>query len=472
MIPSRPSGRVAARFASPTRTTRPEPFSSSMLRSLRRDVLAMGLPSMAGFLMLTIYDLVDIFWLARLGEGPVAAVTAFSAWQWVLTFANQIVGTGSVSFISRRFGAGDFEGCERSIQATFFLKALVGLGAGALGLVLTRTALGVMGAADDVVELGVSYGVIRWLAMAPELMSFSVYTALRGIGRPALGMWISIAGTIINLILDPILIFGLGPIPALGIRGAALATAVGFVTVTVWGMAALSSRHSAVRVRWWNGPRPRRAQLVAMIRIGLPSGGSALSYALFSATIVSLVAVYGTTAVALFGMAQKVIRFGRMLVAGLGLGSGALIGQQLGAGRLERAWLTTVVSARLGIGVLVVFAVVVCAGAPLIASAFFPDAATASAARPYLWILAAGVPFVGIVMAAEAAFSGAGLNGPPMVAQIIVSWAITIPLILFLGQGLGLGVLGALAAVAVGEGILAVAFTLLVRRGNWLAHAI
>jgi putative MATE family efflux protein len=470
MIPRRPSGRAAARFASPTRTTRPEPFTSSMARSLRRDVLAMGIPSMTGFLMLTIYDLVDIFWLARLGEGPVAAVTAFSAWQWILTFGNQIVGTGSVSFISRRFGAGDTEGCERAIQATFLLKAIVGLFAGAVGLLATRLALTTMGAAPEVVDLGVTYGTVRLLAVAPELMSFSVYTALRGIGRPSLGMWISIVGTLINLGLDPLLIFGAGPIPALGILGAAIASAIGFLTVTVWGMVALSSRHSPLRVRWITGPRPTIPEMKSMIRIGAPSGGAALSFSLFSATIVSLVAVHGTTAVALFGMAQKIIRFGRMLVGGLSLGSSALIGQQLGAGRLERAWLTTVVSARLGIGILLTFGGLVAIAAPQIARVFFPDAGTASAGVVYLRLLALGLPFAGITSAAEAAFSGAGLNAPTMIAEILVAWCLTVPLTMLLGQTLGAP--GTLLGISCGEVMMAAALFVLLRRGNWLAHSI
>ncbi|HMB69174.1 MAG TPA: MATE family efflux transporter, partial [bacterium] len=344
MIPVRPSRRAAAHLASPTRPGRAERFTPELHRELVREVLAMGLPSVASFLMLTIYDLVDIFWLARLGEEPVAAVTAFSAYLWLLTSPNMIVGSGSVAFISRRYGAGDGAGTEMAIKNTFLLKIALGLAAGAVGMATARPALELMGAAPAVVDLGVRYGHVQWMVLGATLASFSVYTAFRGIGRPLLGMWISAAGTLVNLALDPLLIFGIGPFPELGILGASIASAAGFVTVTTWGLVALASSRSTVRVRWWRRPFGSMAEMRAMLRIGAPAGLASLSMALFGTVLVKLVAVYGTGVVALFGMAQKVLHFGRMLVAGLGLGSSALVGQFLGGGRLERAWLTAMVS--------------------------------------------------------------------------------------------------------------------------------
>jgi Na+-driven multidrug efflux pump len=194
----------------------------------------------------------------------------------------------------------------------------------------------------------VAYARPQFLVLGVILASFSVYTALRGIGRPRLAMWISLAGAAVNLVLDPLLIFGIGPFPELGIVGASVASALGWITVTGWGCVALASAHSSVRVRWLAPPYPDIGEMRAMLRIGAPSGLSSFSMALFGAVIVKLVAVYGTGAVALFGMAQKILGFGRTLIAGLGLGSGALVGQHLGGGKLERAWVTTVVSIRMG----------------------------------------------------------------------------------------------------------------------------
>ncbi|MBZ0267287.1 MATE family efflux transporter, partial [bacterium] len=464
--------RVAAHFESPDRNPPGEPITGTLHRSLLGEVIAMGLPSMASFLMITIYDLVDIFWLAKLGEAPVAAVTAYSAYLWVLTFANMIVGAGSVAFISRRYGADDARGTEVAIKNTFLLKFLVGALAGIAGYLTIGPALRIMGAAPDVIPLGVAYGRPQWFVLGIVLASFSVYTALRGIGRPRLGMYISLAGAVVNLVLDPLLIFGIGPFPELGIVGASVASALGWVTVTGWGCVALASAHSSVRVRWFAAPYPDGREMIAMLRIGMPSGLSSFSMALFGAVIVKLVAVYGTGAVALFGMTQKILGFGRMLIGGLGLGSGALVGQQLGGGRLERAWVTTIVSMRLGAGFLAVFGAFVALAAPAIVSMFFADPELAAPGTLFLRIMVIGLPFAGISTAAHNAFGGAGMNLPPMILQVAVAWAITVPGVLLLGRVANYGAAGAMAGVAIGEVLGALLFIVLIRRGSWLVYRI
>jgi putative MATE family efflux protein len=430
----------------------------------------MGAPSMASFLLLTVYDLIDVFWLAKLGEEPVAAVTVFSALFWVLSFPNQVIGVGSIAYISRRFGAGEAARTEVAIKNTFFAKLLVGVAVGAVGLAVAAWAFGLLGAEPEVRALGVRYGTVQWIAAPLTLASFSVYTALRGIGRPALGMWISVAGTILNLGLDPLLIFGPGPFPELGIRGAAIASAAGYGVVTVWGMAALAGPASPVRVRWLGGPAPQPREMLRMTTIGLPAGAGGLSFALFASCLVKLVAIHGTTAVALFGMSQKITKLGIMVVAGLGMGAGALVGQYLGGRQLVRAWLATATSIQLASATMFVFGAGVFAFAPALVRAFFDDPALIPEGAVYLRLLALGLPFVGVVVGAEQPFAGAGMNLPPTVLHAAAAWGVTIPLMLLFGEVLGLGPEGMMAAMALGNVLEACAAAWLVRRGGWLEH--
>lgn len=448
------------------------PFDRALHLDTVRSVFGMGLPSMASFLLLTVYDLIDIYWLARLGEAPVAAVTIFGALFWVVNFPNQIIGTGSVSLISRRFGAGDHAKTESAIKNTFFGKFLIGIVMGALGWFLCPVALTWMGAEPEVRDLGVAYGRIQFLAMATSLMSFSVYTALRGIGRPRYGMYVSIAGAVVNLVLDPLLIFGWGPFPRLGVVGASLASAAGFITVTAWGMVALSSSGSPVRVRWFARPWFSLDELRRMTRIGLPSGLASLSMSLFTSVLVMLVAVYGTTIVAVFGMSNKVLHFGRMLVAGLGLGTSALVGQHLGARDLSRAWATAIVTIQIATGILVLFAAFVFLFAEPIAAVFFADPEVVATSIPILRWLALGLPFVGGWIGAEQAYVGSGRTVPPLIAQTINSWIVTVPAMWFLGQTLGLGAAGMMIAVSAGQVTGAILGYVLLRRGSWLLHEV
>jgi putative MATE family efflux protein len=469
MLPTTPSARIRTILDRAT-GGRNEPITPELRRDVFRRVVGMGAPSMASFLLLTVYDLVDVFWLAKLGEEPVAAVTVFSALFWVLSFPNQVIGVGSIAYISRRFGAGEAVRAEVAIKNTFAAKFLVGVVVGAVGLAVAPWAFGLLGAEPAVRALGIEYGEILWITAPFPLASFSVYTALRGIGRPALGMWISVVGTFVNLGLDPLLIFGRGPFPELGIRGAAIASAAGYGIVTFWGMAALASRASPVRVRWLGGPAPDAREMLRMTWIGLPAGAGGLSFALFASVMVKLVAIYGTTAVALFGMSQKITKLGIMVVAGLGMGSGALVGQYLGAKQLVRAWLATATSIQLASATMLLFGAFVFAFAPALVRAFFDDPAMVPEGALYLRLLALGLPFTGVVVGAEQPFAGAGRNLPPTLLHAAAAWCVTVPLMWTLGQVAGLGPEGMMGAMALGNVIEAAAAAWLVRRGGWLEH--
>jgi putative MATE family efflux protein len=472
MIRSLPPPQVTTILERPENSAIPESITPALKRETLRRVLAMGLPSMASFLLLTIYELIDIFWLAKLGEEPVAAVTVFSAFLWVLAFANQIVGTGSVAVISRRFGERDDRRTEISIKNTFLAKLAVGAAFGVIGIFLIEEALSFLGADPVVRDLGVQYGRIQCAFLGISLASFSVYTALRGIGRPTLGMWTGVAGTVVNLAFDPLLIFGIGPFPALGIVGASIASALGFLTVTVWGLIALGSRRSPVQVHWFRPPRPDLSEMMQMVRIGLPSGVSGLSFALSASIIVKLVAIYGTTVVALFGMSQKIVRFGIMLLAGLGLGSSALIGQYLGSKHLHRAWLSAVITMQLGSVTMLAFAVFVWLFAPQLVAMFFGEEGLIGSGKLYLRMLALGLPFVGLTIGSEQAYAGAGKNTPPMVMHMVSSWVLTIPIMYLFGETLRLGPAGMMAGNSLGLALGAMIGVWLVRRGSWLEHRV
>jgi putative MATE family efflux protein len=469
MLPTKPPRRVGRILAD---AGLPNRFDRAAASRAMRDLVGMGLPATASFLLLSLYDVVDVFWLAKLGDAPVAAVTVFSAVFWLLSFANGVIGAGSVAVISRRFGEGDLVGTERAIKNTFLGKVGVGVLFGIPGILILPAGLRLLGASPEVEALAVRYGVLQCATMALPLVSFSVYTAFRGIGRPGLGALMSLVGAMVNLVLDPVLIFGLGPFPKLEILGASIASTLGFLTVTGWGCAALASSKSPVRVRWFGPPHPSLDELAQMVRVGLPSAASNLSIALFGSATVKIISLHGTTAVALFGMSQKLVRFGGTVVAGLGLGSGALIGQYLGAGRLDRAWLCAVMTMRLATATLFAFAAAVFAGAEWISRFFFADAALAASGATYLRILAVGLPFLGISAATEHAYSGAGRTVPPMRLQLLTAWGITIPAMAGLGHAAGLGPKGALAGMAVGQAASAAIAFWMIRRGTWLTHRV
>ena len=472
MLGTRPPRHLAELIHGPLNGGDPPHFARDIRRAIYAEVLSMGLPSMTGFLVASLYELVNMFWLARIGPAPVAAVTMSTTIIWILGFGNMVVGTGSLALISRRFGANDLVRTEQAIKTTFLLKFLTGTVPGLIGIAALPWALTLMGASPEVKRLAITYGTLQLAMLGVAMMSYSVYTSLRCMGRPRSALWIQVLSAGINCALDPLLIFGWGPVPALGIFGAAVATSIAQLTVVVTGAAALEGPRSAVRVRWLKAPFPNLAEAWQMFRIGFAGGINSLSFALATMMVVRLVAGYGTVVVAIYGMSIKVLQFGIWAVVGLGLGTGALVGQFLGSGDLRKAWLSGVLSIRLAGWTMLGFAVAVLAGAPLIVRLFFTDPALIESGIVILRIMAFSLPFIGVHIGAETVFEGAGQNIPPMVLSIVHSWVMVIPLMYLAGSILELGP----TAVMVGWGLAhifgGIAGLYLFRRGSWLKHQV
>ncbi len=442
-------------------------------RSTLKELLSYGIPSLTGYLVLSINDLVDMFWLGRLGTEPVAAVTIASTLLWVLLeFPGFTVGAGSVAIISRRFGEGDHEKTERAIRATFFTKVVLGVIFGMLGLLVMKAALAFLGAEARVLELAADFMVVLLVA-APFLhVSFSVFTVLRSIGKPKWAFWMQAVGVGLNIILAPLFIFGIGPFPEWGVFGAACATATAFGAVVVLGGWLLASERSPIRVHWFRRPLPAWNDVWPILKIGLPSGISSLSLALATTVAVKFVAHFGTEVVAFYGLGQRALEFGLTAMVGFGLGGSALIGQHIGAGRRDLAMET----GRLGIHISLVtmfsFALVLLAGAPLVIDFFLPEAADTDAGATLLRILAVGLPFLGVTVGVETAFGGAGMNKPTMVLSLIRAWVLALPLMYFCGPLLNEGPVGLMWGRTLAFAIAGAASWWLFHRGGWLKHEV
>lgn len=472
MLRTSPPSKVARIIRESVDAELPKQFDRELTKSIFRQVLAMGLPSMAGFMLMIVYEIVDMFWLAMIGPAPVAAVTIFGSFLWVLASPNMVVGAGSVAVISRRFGERDKVRTEQSIKDTFLLKFATGLTFGLPAILVLRPILKIMGAEPDVVDLGCTYGVLQLCTLGFALMSYSIYTAFRGIGKPNTALFVNILGTGLNMLLDPLLIFGVGPFPELGIFGASLATSISYVTVVVTGMILLARARSPVQVRWRHAPGPSIVGMRQILRIGAPSGINDFSFSLAQMVAVRLVAAYGTVIIALFGMSNKILHFGVMIVVGLGLGTGALIGQFLGSREHHKAWLASVLSIRLAVALMSVFAAVILVFAPQIVRIFFQQPEMLEPGKAILRIMAVSIPLIGLHIAAEEVFTGAGQNIPPMVLSIILAWMLVIPLMYLFGTVFEWGPNGLMWGWSSAHMLGALAAYWLYRRGTWLKHQI
>ncbi|MDD5087950.1 MAG: MATE family efflux transporter [bacterium] len=472
MLRTRPPRHIAEIIHGPLNGTAVPGFTREIKRAMMKSVLSMGLPSMTGFLVMTLYEIVDMFWLARIGPEPVAAVTLCTSFIWMLAFSNMIIGPGSLAMISRRFGEGDLPRTELAIKNMFVLKFLFGLLFGLPVIPALPWVLDFLGASAEVQRLGVIYGTAELIMLGVAMTGYSVYTALRSIGKPVTALWLQIITTVVNCVFDPLLIFGIGPFPRLGILGAVLATAFAQLLVVILGLYALALPSSPVRVRWLHGRPFAAREMIQMLRIGLPAGINQLSFALATSLLVKIVAGYGTGVIAVYGICVKVMHFGIMAIAGLGLGTGALIGQYLGSKELHKAWLSAVLSIRLAGWIMIGYAVFLLAGAPLLVKAFFDDPALHQSGTIIIQILALSLPAIGIHIGAEIVFEGAGQNTPPMVLALIHAWVVMVPFLYLTGPILGGGPYAIMAALVVAHALGGAAALWLFYRGTWLRHEV
>jgi len=431
--------------------------------SVLRSVLHMGLPSMFGFGAMTIYGLTDMFWVWKLGAPQVAAITMFGSIAWVLGSTNQIVGTGSVALISRRFGEKKYEASRDVIRQTLLLKFALAIIMAAIGLLIVPRILGIMNAEPDVRGYAIAYADVYFYGLPFIFSSYTVYTALRGIGDAPKAMYIMLISVGLNVALDPICIFGL----KMGVAGAALATAIAAFVAVVLGLYVLSSGRANIRVPLWGRFHPNINIMFQILKIGVPAVLNGVLRSVAHWLVLTLVATFGTIVVAAFGVAMRIMELGILFGVGLELGASALVGQNLGAGKKERAHEAVVKSTLLVLAICGALGVVEIVLARQILGLFTDDPAVLATGVPLLRLMAIAQVLIAMHIVLGSAFYGSGNTWPPTVIAGVIEWGLQIPLILFVIHVLETSEIGVWYTFLIVSVIEVILTYLWFRRGRW-----
>ncbi|MBU1699262.1 MAG: MATE family efflux transporter [Candidatus Eisenbacteria bacterium] len=427
---------------------------------------------MIGFLALNIYDLADMFWVSRLGVDRIAAITLFQSFQWVISSANQMIGTGSVAVISRRYGEGQAHRTEASIKETLILKWISGLVFGFIGFLVLPWVMHLIGARDEVLTMSIHYGRIMFIGLSVSFATFSLYTALRSVGNPKTSMFLMLSGAVLNLLLDPFLIFGWGPFPRLGLEGAAIASVLSHILTYIAGTVIFYGGFANVRLCFHNTEPLRWSSMRKILGISLPSAISSMSWSLGRLVIMPFIATFGIGVVAAYGMANRVVALGILLVVGLGLGVASLIGQILGAGLADRARQTAGLAMKTATYINVIFAAVVAVFAVKISGLFLHDPQLIAAGAEILRIQAISFPFFAAFIMMEEIYAGAGDTVPPMFFGILLEWILMIPVVIIGTRWLGFGPSGVWWSITLSVILATLFFFIHYRRGTWLTKKV
>lgn len=439
--------------------------------SLNRSILLLAIPMVLEMVLESLFAVVDVFWVGRLGADAVATVGLTES-MLALVFA---IGLGlslsTTAMVARRIGEKDPEDAVISGVQGIVLGVLVSLLLGIPAGIFAPQFLHWMGASPAIVATGSGYARIALGGCGAILLLFLNNGIFRGAGDAAIAMRLLWVSNIINLVLDPCLIFGLGPFPRMGVTGAALATFTGRSIGVLYQFYRLL--RGTERIPGLAGYlRLNAAVLLRLLRV---SSTGILQFAIANASwifLVRIVAMFGGAAVAGYTVAIRIVMFFILPSWGLSNAAATLVGQNLGAKRPDRAaravWRTGFYN-MLFLGAIGVFFIVFATPAVRL---FVDDPAVTPIAAKALRTFACGNVGYAYGMVMLQAFNGAGDTVTPTFVNFFGFWILELPLAWILSQWAGLGSEGAFLAVVLAESSMAGAGILLFRRGRWQRQAI
>ena len=277
-----------------------------------------------------------------------------------------------------------------------------------------------------------------------------------------------LASNILNMVIDPILIFGYLGMPAFGIRGAAYASVFSYCLTFGVGLYLFYGDRTNVKLHLSGAAAVQVSTMWKMVKIGIPAWLGDLSFSGSRLVIVPMIATFGTSVVAAYGIGTQVTSLGVMILVGIGLGLSSLIGHNLGGGKKERARKTADQAILLGVGIMVIFALVIIVFARMIMGMFFDNADTIAYEVTLLRIFAIGFPFIGAFIMLEEIHLGVGLNMPAMVITIIHSWGFQVLPILIVTELFGFGEIAVWWVFSVAIMVSSAIFYQYYRKGKWL----
>jgi putative MATE family efflux protein len=417
------------------------------------------------------FALTDVFFVGRLGSAAVAAVGLTESLLTVVYAVAMGLCLSTTAIVARRIGEKQPEEAARAAVQAVAAGLGLSLVFAVLGLCAPRALLRLMGASDAVVDEGWGYAAWMLGGNATVVLLFLLNAVFRGAGDATVAMrslWVANA---VNIVLDPCLIFGLGPFPRLGVTGAAIATNLGRAIGVAWQLRALASGRGRLRVERRH-LRLDRGLMLHLVRLSLGGVGQFLIGTASWLGLVRILSLFGAGALAGYTIALRIIIVALLPSWGMSNAVATLVGQNLGAGKPERAersvWIVGLYNMAFLLAVMGAFLW----GAERLLSLFSADPAVQELGALCLRVVSCGYAFYAWGMVLVQAFNGAGDTVTPTWINLGCYWLFQIPVALVLARVLGYGPLGVFLAITLAESLLAVVGLAVFRRGVWKTRAV
>ncbi|HVG11488.1 MAG TPA: MATE family efflux transporter [Flavisolibacter sp.] len=437
--------------------------------SMRRAIFLLAIPMILEMMMESVFAVVDLYFVGHLPNSS-QAIQTVGLTESVLTIIYSLaigISMAATAVVARRIGEKNPDGAARAGMQAIFLSVAVTAGFSIAGFVYSADILRIMGAEEATVAVGTPYIRIMMGGSMVIMLLFMINGIFRGAGDASMAMKSLWLANICNIILCPALIRGWGPLPALGLTGAAWATTLGRSIGVLYQVYHLVSGKSVVRIRVphfrWDWPL-----IKSVIKIAAPGTFQFIIASCSWIFLTKMVAeTGGDAASAGYQTALRIVMFFILPAWGLSNAAATLVGQNLGAQQPERAELSVLRTTKYNIIFMGIVSVLFFLFAPFIISFFTPDGVVKNYAVQAMRIISCGYIFYGIGMVMVNAFNGAGDTWTPTWLNLFGFWAFQIPLAYVLSVSFGLGPLGVFIAIPVAETAISMAAYILFKRGKW-----
>lgn len=433
---------------------------------IRKGIVLLAVPMILEMVMESLFAVVDIFFVGKLGAHALATVGLTETVLMIIYSVGMGISIAATAMVSRRFGEKNYHQAGNTTFQLLVTGSVLALLLGASATYYAADILALMGAAPEVIAYGLRYSQIIFAGNLAILLLFLINGAFRGAGQPHLAMralWIANGA---NIILDPLLIFGIGNINGLGLEGAAWATTIGRSIGVVYQLYHLFNGKHLLKIM--------QANLVISFsvirRILQVSSGGMGQYLIDSASwifLTRIIAEFGSNALAGYTIAFRIIIFALLPAWGLSSAAATLVGQNLGAQKAKRAELAVWLTARYNVAFMAVVTLLFLLFGEHLAGFFASEPEVILVASEALKIITLGYVFFGLGMVMVQAFNGAGDTRTPSLINIVVLWMIEIPLAYLLAITFGFAATGIFIAIAFCHSFHALVSWWLFRQGKW-----
>jgi putative MATE family efflux protein len=431
-----------------------------------RAILLLAIPMVLEMALESVFAVADIFWVSHLGPDAVATVGLTESLLSLVYALAMGLGIGATAVVARRIGEKNPEEAARAAVQALALALIVSIVLGTAGALLAPRLLVLMGASPGVVAVGRGYITIMLGGEAAIIVLFVVNAVFRGAGDAAIAMRVLWLANTINIVLGPLLIFGVGPFPRLGVTGAAIATTTGRAIGALYAVVRLFRHGSRV-------PASRRhvvldfGMMAHILRLGSSASIQSLIGMASWIGLVRILATYGSAALAGYTIAIRLIIFALLPSWGLSNAAATMVGQGLGARKPERSEASVWLAGGYNAVFLSVVGLFFFAAASVILRGFTADPVVAGYAVHCLRIVALGFPLYAYGMVLTQSFNGAGDTWTPTWLNLCCFWVFELPFAWALAAPGGLGPIGVFWAIMAAFSLLAVASAAMFRRGRW-----